>query len=309
MNVSALSLRDLEYVVAVAEHGHFGRAAEACHVSQPALSAQIRKIEGLLELQLFERDNRSVRITPAGSAVATQARVVLEEAKKIAELAGSRKGPLEGRLRLGAIASVGPYLIPHLLRPLRRRYPSLELVLKEGLTETLVAELRAGALDAIIASPTFDEEGLRGIPLFFEPFVLAVPKELPLSSKSPLRTADLKAEEMVLLEDGHCLKDQTLRFCPAGRRGDSRRFHATSLETLRHMVASGIGYTLLPLLAAQEDPKLRGLVVYRRFEAKQVGRIITLYCRARYPRAADIDALAELVRSCLPDGLSPAREA
>jgi len=218
MKISSLTLRDLEYLVAVANHRHFGRAAESCHVSQPALSAQIRKVEDFLGLQLFERSNRNVVITSAGDLIARQARVVLEEAEKIAALVQAEKEPLSGSLRLGAIATLGPYLMPHLLGAIRKRFPKLELLIKEGLTDPLVGDLRTGALDAILAAPTFKRDGLRLTPLFHEPFLLAAPKGHVLESKEPLRTKDLDSRYMVLLEDGHCLRNQNIQLCPSNHR-------------------------------------------------------------------------------------------
>jgi len=297
MNISWLTLRDLQYLVSVAEHEHFGKAAAACNVSQPALSAQIRKIEDILGVQLFERSNRSVAITPEGEAVVNQARVVLEEAQKIAELTASARHPLSGPFRLGAIATVGPYLMPRLLAPLRRAYPKLELFLREGLTEQLLGELKAGQLDAVIASDTFDDSALRVIPLFFEPFVLAVPLKHPLANKKEITRRDLHPNEMILLEDGHCLRDQTLNLCPANRRGSFRQFQATSLETLRHLVATGSGYTLIPELAVRPDRQLQSLIRYRQFDDKRVGRNIVLACRTRFSRMADIDALAAILKN------------
>jgi LysR family transcriptional regulator, hydrogen peroxide-inducible genes activator len=300
MNISWLTLRDLQYLVAVADHAHFGRAAAACNVSQPALSAQIRKIEDVLGVQLFERTNRRVTITPSGKAVADQARIVLEEAAKITGITRSAQEPLSGSLRLGAIATVGPYLLPHLLAPLRKQYPKLDLFLREGMTEQLLGELRTGQLDAVIASNTFVDPTLRVIPLFFEPFVLATPRAHKLATKEHIDRRDLNGERMILLEDGHCLRDQTLDLCPANRRGHIRQFHATSLETLRHLVATGFGYTLIPALAVSEDKMLKPLISYRRFEDKGVGRTIILAYRNRFGRMADIDALANFIRENLP---------
>ncbi|HEX7043931.1 MAG TPA: LysR substrate-binding domain-containing protein [Burkholderiales bacterium] len=300
MNIAGLTLRDLQYVVAVAEHGHFGRAAAACHVTQPALSAQIKKIEDYLGVTLFERSARRVRVTDVGQAVVQQARVVLEEAEKILDAARSTREPLAGPFRLGAIATLGPYLIPHLLAPLRKAFPKLELRLKEGLTENLLEELRAGELDAVLAARTFEETGLRVIPLFVEPFLLTVPKDHPLERKQPLRVSDLKTSEMVLLEDGHCLRDQTIALCPPHRRGQAKEMHVTSLETLRHLVASGAGYTLMPALAATEDRRLRGLINYRPLEGKRAGRTIVLVFRERYARQRDAELLADFIRRHLP---------
>jgi LysR family transcriptional regulator, hydrogen peroxide-inducible genes activator len=304
MNLSWLTLRDLQYLVAVADSAHFGKAATACNVSQPALSAQIRKIENVLDVQLFERSNRRVAITAAGEAVVRQARVVLEEAQKIAEMTKAVGKPLSGKLNLGAIATVGPYLLPHLLAPLRKSFPQLDLFLREGLTEELLDELRSGQLDAVIASDTFSDPSLRTIPLFFEPFVLAAPVDHPLASKHNPTRRDLRSDEMVLLEDGHCLRDQTLDICPANRRGRVRRFHATSLETLKHLVATGSGYTLMPELAVRDEGRLKTLMRYRRFGDRGVGRKIILTCRSRFGRMADVDALAEFIRGHLPPGVS-----
>ncbi|PYS01137.1 MAG: LysR family transcriptional regulator [Acidobacteria bacterium] len=304
MNISSLTLRDLEYLVAVADHRHFRKAAESCHVSQPALSAQIRKTEDFLGVQLFERSNRNVVITPVGERVARQARVVLEEAQKIAALVHRESEPLSGSLRLGAISTLGPYLMPHLLGALRKRFPKLELLLKEGLTDPLVGDLRTGALDAVLAAPAFKRDGLRLIPLFYEPFLLAAPKGHPLASKEPLQTKDLDSRGMVLLEDGHCLRDQSIQVCPSNRRGDFRQFHATSLETLRHLVATGFGYSLIPRLAVQMDDRLKNLIRYRQFEGKAPGRTIVLACRERFGRMTDIDALAGFIRDRVPDGVT-----
>src|SRR5438552_912662 len=307
MNISWLTLRDLQYLVAVADHEHFGKAAAACNISQPALSAQIRKIEDVLGVQMFERSNRRVAITTSGQMVANQARVVLEEAAKIGELTRSTQQPLAGSLRLGAIATVGPYLMPYLLAPLRKAYPKLDLFLQEGMTAQLIGELKAGQLDAVIASDTFEDPAVRMIPLFFEPFLLAVPRDHALAGKAHLTRRDLNSEHMILLEDGHCLRDQTLNICPANRRGHIRQFHATSLETLRHLVATGSGYTLVPALAVRDDKQLKPLIRYRQFEDKVVGRNVVLTCRTRFARMSDINALAEFIRKNLPSGVRASR--
>jgi LysR family transcriptional regulator, hydrogen peroxide-inducible genes activator len=304
MNISALTLRDLEYLVAVADRRHFGRAADACHVSQPALSAQIRKIEDFLGVQLFERSNRNVVITPIGEQVARQARVVLEEAGKIALLAQETSQPLSGSLRLGAIATLGPYLMPYLLGPLRKKFPKLELLMKEGLTDELIADLRDGALDAVLAAPTFNTDGLKLIRLFDEPFLVAAPKNHTIALKAAVRARDLNSEDMVLLEDGHCLRNQTVEVCPSNRRGKFREFQATSLETLRHLVASGFGYSLMPRLAVDSNDRLKNLIAYRPFEGKPVGRTIVLVCRERFARMNDIEELAEFIRRHLPEGVT-----
>jgi LysR family hydrogen peroxide-inducible transcriptional activator len=303
MNVSALSLRDLEYLVAVADHQHFGQAAEACHVSQPALSSQISKVENLLGVKLFERSNRRVLITPDGKRIADQARLVLEEAAKIALLAGPAGEPLCGSLRLGIIATLGPYLMPHLIPRLRKTFPKLQLLLREGLTADLVSDLRAGSLDAVIAAPTFDMEGLKTTELFWEPFVLAAPKRHRLTEKSSLQATDLRSEEMILLEDGHCLREQVVDVCPTNRRGNFKEFHATSMETLRHLVAAGFGCTLIPQLAVKSRDSLQRLIQYRNFTGKPVGRKIILVCRSRFARVEDVETLAEFIRKNVKEAL------
>ena len=303
MNITTLSLRDLEYLVAVDETHHFGKAATITRVSQPALSGQIKKVEEFLQVRLFERSNRSVVTTPLGELIVAQARIVLQEARKITDLASNNASPLSGPLRLGAIATLGPYYLPHVISPLRKKFVKLELHFREGLTEGLIAELKSGSLDAVLASPTFTDNSLLVIPLFVEPFLLAAPKGHPLLAKEHFRSSDLRASEMVLLEDGHCLKDQTLESCPTNRREHSRQFHATSLETLRHLVASGLGYTLMPLLAVKDDPKLRNLVSYRSFDGKTVGREIALVCRKQFPRMNDLQILANFLREIRPEGM------
>jgi len=303
MSVRDLSLRDLTYIVAVAQERHFGRAAEHCHISQPALSAQVRKIERVIGVKLFERNRRRVLLTPVGERIIDQAQMVLWEADRLDEFARSAAGVLVGPFRLGLILTLGPYLLPHLLGPLRERYPDLELILTEGLTEQLLDALRAGRLDAVLFTPMPGIGGIELEVLFFEPFLLATPRSHPLSTKSLLTVEDLKREEMVLLNDGHCLRDQTLQFCPSQRAG-KERLQTAGLETLRHLVASGVGYSLLPRLSVRDDPQLSDLLVYRAFDGTQPGRDVALCWREGSPHRADLTNLADLVRDCLPKGLT-----
>ncbi len=301
MNIAGLSLRDLEYVVAVADLRHFGKAAERCAVSQPSLSAQVRKLEERLGLTLFERTSRRVLPTPQGEAVIRQARVVLEEAHRLLALAGGSDGALTGRLAMGAIQTLGPYLFPHLLPAIRRHLPELSLTLSEGRTEGLLEELRAGRLDAVLLALPADGEGLAAEPLFFEPFVLAHPSGHRLEGIPAVTLADLDPGDLVLLEEGHCLRDQALAACGGTARGMR---HATGLETLRHMVAAGTGYTLMPLLAAGEGTTMGGLVTYRPFAGDPPGRTIGLAWRASDPRAPGFHALAPRLREAAPPGLT-----
>ncbi|HEY7161150.1 MAG TPA: LysR substrate-binding domain-containing protein [Acidobacteriota bacterium] len=301
MNVSWLTLRDLEYLVAVAEHLHFGKAAQTCHVSQPALSAQIKKMEDFLGFPLFERTHRKVTLTDQGKLISDQARVILEEAEKLVSIARqSGSTELQGSLRLGVIATLGPYYVPLFLSNLKKQFPKLQLILREGLTDPLLSDLKSGSLDAVLAARTFDESGFRVFPIFKEAFVLAAPKEHELAGKDPLLASDLHTEDMVLLEDGHCLRDQTLEICPPNRRGNIRQFHATSVETLKHLVASGMGYTLLPELAIRDGDPMKDLLTYRRFGSQEVGRTIVLVCRKRYARMTEIEKLAEFLQKIAP---------
>ena len=303
MNISWMTLRDLEYLVSVARHLHFGKAAEACHVSQPALSSQIRKIETMLGFAVFERTNRRVAVTEKGRLVVEQSQVVLEEAQKIAAVAeDSAGGDPRGTMKIGAIVTLGPYYVPHFLAPLRKAFPRLQPVIHEGLTDELLGELRSGELELVLAARTFDETGLRVFPLFEEPFVLAVPRDHRLARKPNLKTSDLDPSEMVLLEDGHCLRDQVLQICPPNRRGNIRQYHATSVETLRHLVAAGMGYTLIPALAVQPESRMKGLLKYRRF-VDPPGRSIVAVCRERYPAMAEIEAVTTFLRKHPPSSL------
>ena len=298
MTISWLTLRDLEYVIAVAKHEHFGHAARECHVSQPSLSTQIKKIEGYLGTVLFERTNRRVTTTPAGIKVAEQAAVVLDEARKIPVMLGQTALARFETLKLGVISSLAP-LIPYVLGDLKKAFPTSTLVLHEAKTEELVHELKLGGLDAVVAADTVKDESLTKIPLFFEPFVLAAPKGHPILERRKPRLSDLMASEMVLLDEGHCLRDQALQFCPASRRGNPRAFHATSIDTLRNLVASGAGYTLLPGLAAKES-RLESLVSYLKFDDDKVGRKIVLLCRGQSGDLDPFRRLAKIVVEAVP---------
>ncbi len=305
MNLAGLSLRDLEYLVALADERHFGRAAERCHVSQPALSSQIRKLEELLAVILFERTSRRVLATTAGESIVCQARRVLSEAHKLMALAREGQGAtMTGRLALAAIQTLGPYLFPLILRALRDAYPDLALNLSEGRTAEIVEGLRDGRLDAALLSSPIEETGLTIAPLFVEPFWLACPPDHPFATITTLRAADLAGPGLLLLDEGHCLRDQALAVCEASP-GAGR--HATSLETLRSMVAAGAGYTLLPRLAVRpgetgDTARGDGLVVVRPFSGPAPGRVVALAWRATDPRAASFAELAGFLQARMPDG-------
>lgn len=277
MIINWLTLRDLQYITAVAQHQHFGQAAKECHVSQPSLSQQIKKIEDYLGVTLFERTNRRVSITPAGQKVAAQALIILDEAQKIPALVAETSSAQFESLKLGVISSLMPY-VPQAIGEIKKTFPRSNLSLIEGKTEDLVNDLKSGSLDAVVAADTVDERSIKTFQLFFEPFVLAAPKGHAILNKSNIKPSDLKASEMVLLNEGHCLRDQALDICPANRRGHIQPFHANSLETLLHLVASGAGYTLLPKLATQQRP-MKNLISYVNFENTKIGRDVVLLCR------------------------------
>ncbi len=302
MNCSWLTLRDIEYLLAVAKNSHFAKAAEACRVSQPALSTQIKKFEDRLGVKIFERDNRNVKITEKGAEILAQAQKIVDESSLLIEKAKMGSEPLSGPFRLGAIATIGPYFLPYVLAPLRKSYPRCQLFLEEGLTEGLLEKLSSGELDAVIAADSFQSERFEKHPLYFEPFLATVPKGHPFEKLRKISIKDLDAREMVLLEDGHCLSDQVLEICPKGKGMRRESFQSTSLETLRYLVASGVGYTLMPQLAVNEDKKLKGLITYVSFD-KPVGRKVILVTRKIFSRKKDINTLLEVFKKSLPISL------
>jgi LysR family hydrogen peroxide-inducible transcriptional activator len=307
MRAKDLGFRDLQCVVAVAQTGSFSRAAEACSITQPALSERIKRIESTLGVQLFERNRRALRITRIGEKLVLKAQALLDDIAELDEIVSSSRLPLTGPLRVGVIATLGPYLVPHLLPRLRSSYPDLELILQEGLTESLIASLQAGSLDVVIAAAPLTAPGIDHLDLFQEPFVLAVPIDHELAQRDLVDAADLRGDEMILLEDGHCLSGQALDVCPAKQRKNHNRLHAMTLETLRHMVASGAGYTLLPSLAVGTNPPLTNLVRYVKLSGKaQYGRRIILAWRRSFTRKVDLELFAALICESIPTNLQKA---
>lgn len=292
-----VSLRDLRYLVAVDDHRHFGRAAASCFVSQPTLSTQLRKLEDALGVQLVERSHRRVMLTPVGRRVADRARAVLNEVADIVDLARAAADPLGGELRLGVIPTVGPYLLPHLMPVLRTELPRLRVLLYEQQTAPSVVRLERGELDAAIMAAPVNGHGLDSMPLFVEPFHLAVPAGHPLSRQQRITMDDLETSQLLLLEEGHCLRDQALELCArAGAREDAE-FRATSLETLRQMVASGAGITLLPALAAAAGAGIpnQSAVAVRPFAEPAPHREIAIYWRRGAAREDTVRALGEVI--------------
>ena len=247
-----MNLRDLKYLVALADLRHFGKAADACFVSQPTLSTQIRKLEDELGVVLVERAPRKVMLTAAGLDVVQRARRIVADVEQMREAARRSRDPESGTLRLGVFPTLGPYLLPHVVPTLRARFPQLELLLVEEKSDELLQRLREGKLDvALLALPLHDDQ-LHAEFLFEEPFVLAAPQQHPLARRSALDAAELSDETLLLLEDGHCLRDQALDVCRLSGAREKSGFRATSLETLRQMVAAGVGVTLLPALSVHE---------------------------------------------------------
>ena len=247
------SVQQLRYAVAVAEARNFGRAAQACFVSQPALSSQIRELETKLRVQLFERTSRGVPVTPAGEEVVARARRILREVDDLCEMAAGAGGQLAGPLRFGVIPTIAPYVLPAAVRRISDAFPDLELYLREDRTDDLVAQLLAGDLDVVLLALPLDRLGVEELPLYEEPFLLAVPDSHPLARRKRCDVSDLDGERLVLLEDGHCLRDQALAVCDLAGNGRAAEVQGTSLPTVVHMVGAGLGVTLLPASTIGRD--------------------------------------------------------
>ncbi len=290
----APTLRQLEYLVAIADHGSFHAAARACAVSQPGLSTQIRQLEDLLGLQLFERDRRRVLVTPAGEEMVRRARRVLQEVGHLVEAARGADRPLVGRLRLGVIPTVAPYLLPQVLPGVRERYPELVLRLDEGQTADLVERLGRGELDLLLLALEAELGAVETLALFEDPFLVATPPSHRLATRKRIGEADLAGETLLLLEDGHCLRDQALTFCNRAGIEEAADFRASSLPTLVQMVAGGSGVTLLPALAVPVEGRAGGLAVIP-FRKPAPHRTIGLAWRRGSPRAGEFRLLAELL--------------
>ncbi len=294
-----MNLRDLRYLVAVARHRHFGRAAEACYVSQPTLSAQLKKLETFLGVQLVERSNKQVMLTPIGEEVANRARYILATADDIIEVSRAASDPLAGDFRLALIPTVAPYLLPHLVPALREQFPRLRPLLYEEQTAALLERLRRGEVDAgILAVPVDGAESFAQEPLYDEPFLLATPKDHELGAADGIDLDCLAGERVLLLEEGHCLRDQALDLCKLVGVQEEREFRATSLETLRQMVAAGAGITLLPELAADANATLANgsYIALHRFSDPQPQRHIAILWRKASAREATVRAIAEEIR-------------
>jgi LysR family hydrogen peroxide-inducible transcriptional activator len=290
-----MNLRDLDYVLAVAETGHFGAAAERCHVSQPTLSTQVRKLEAELGAALFERGSRGAVPTEAGRAVIAQARAVVDAAARLRELAAGRRDPLAGVVRLGIIPTSGPYLLPHLLPVLQRRFPALRLYLKEAMTAHLLAQLLRADLDAAILSPPFDTAGLELHPLGEEAFLVALPPSHPLAAAPAIDSAAIAGETFLTLEEGHCLRDQTAAICRRLGLVPHHEVQASSIESLRQMVSLGVGCALVPAFAGK-GPFAAGAPIALRPLADAPGsRELVLAWRRSHPHGPALRTLARAI--------------
>jgi LysR family transcriptional regulator, hydrogen peroxide-inducible genes activator len=297
-----MTLTELKYVVAVARERHFGRAAASCFVTQPTLSVGIRKLEEELGLQLFERGPSEVVVTPAGEAIVEQARRVLEEAARLKSLAERNSDQLSGPLRVGAIFTAGPYLVPHIIPKLKRQAPDMPLVIEENFTARLADRLRDGELDVIIVAQPFSAPGIVTWPLFEEPFVLLLPVGHRWQQRADIRLDEVSGEHLLLLGPGHCLRDQVLAACPdcaepGGEQGLQGAVQGSSLETIRAMVASGLGVTVVPVTSTSLDaaPQRRLFTVKPFNDANPPARVMTLAWRRGFPRPQAIEALRRAI--------------
>jgi LysR family hydrogen peroxide-inducible transcriptional activator len=293
-----MNLRDLRYLVAVAEHKHFGRAAEACFVSQPTLSTQIRKLEDELGVVLIERTNRQMMLTPVGERIVAQAQRVLREVNQMVDIAQAYQDPFGGEFRLGIIPTVAPYLLPKILGPMSKAFPKLKTQLTEGQTLVITRMLRDGELDAVILALPLEEDNVEQVKLYTEPFYFAASKQHPKAGRKSVRLADLENEQVLLLEDGHCLRDQALAICTNAHAVENTNFRATSIETLRQMVAANVGITLMPELAIAQKT---GPVRYLPFEGAKPHRDIGLCWRTSSTRDDLLKQLATLLARTMKD--------
>lgn len=297
-----MTLTELRYIVTLAQEQHFGRAAERCHVSQPTLSVGVKKLEDELGVMIFERSKSAVRTTPVGEGIVAQAQKVLESAQGIRELAQVGKNQLAAPLRVGAIYTVGPYLFPHLIPQLHRVAPQMPLYIEENFTHVLRDKLRNGELDAIIIALPFQEADVLTKVLYDEPFTVLMPANHPWTAKTSIDSALLNDKSLLLLGEGHCFRDQVLEACPTLGKGSEINKHTTvessSLETIRHMVASGLGISVLPLSAVDSHHYAPGVIAVRPLTPPVPFRTVAIAWRASFPRPKAIDVLADSIRLC-----------
>ncbi|MCM8594668.1 hydrogen peroxide-inducible genes activator [Accumulibacter sp.] len=304
-----MTLTELRYIVALARERHFGHAAQRCHVSQPTLSVALKKVEQRHGVMLFERSSSEVRLTPIGEQIAAQAERVLEEAGRLKEIMLQGRDPLHGPLRLGAIYTIAPYLLPRLIPALHRRASRMPLYLQENFTVNLAAQLRRGDLDVIVVALPFSEPGIVSRVVYDEPFCVVLPEGHPLSRQASIDPEDVSAENLLLLGNGNCFRDQVVQACPqlTGPGGTEGALEGSSLETVRHMVASGAGISVVPLSAAESWPKADPLLTFRPFRDPAPARRVVIAWRATFPRPQAIDVLRAAILDAPPRGVIPSR--
>jgi LysR family hydrogen peroxide-inducible transcriptional activator len=299
-----MTFNELRYVVAVARERHFGRAAEACHISQPTLSVAVRKLEDELGVVLFERAPGEVTITPVGRRIVEQAQRVLEEAAVVKQIAHQGQDELAGMLRLGVIYTIGPYLLPHLIPRLHRRAPHMPLKIEENYTAVLSERLKEGDLDALILSLPFEQPGVLTQAVYEEPFVVLMPTDHPLEQADFIDAPTLARQDLLLLGPGHCFRDQVLHFCPECKQlsfssdNMQRTMEGSSLETIRLMVATGMGITVLPYTSVSGYSQAGDLLSVRSFATPAPSRVVALAWRKSFPRQRVIALLAETIQAC-----------
>jgi len=293
------TIRQLQYLVAVAELNHFGQAAERCHVTQSTLSAGIAELENQLQAQLIERTKRRVRVTLLGEEIAEKARALLEMAADITEIARAAEAPLNGRFRMGVIPTIGPFVLPRILAKLRKAYPGLKLYLREGQTEALIDQLRRGELETALIALPYEIGDLESLPLGPDPLWAVLPKGHPLAMARAVSAGDLAGEELLLLEDGHCLRDHALAACRLSGRRSASGFHSTSLYTLVEMVANGLGVTFVPEIAITAGLLKGSVVEARPLTDDSPARELALVWRRSFRRENDLAALATYMRGQL----------
>jgi LysR family hydrogen peroxide-inducible transcriptional activator len=295
-----MNLRALQYFVKLADFRHFSKAADACFVSQPTLSTQIKKLEDELGVQLVERSPKNIMLTPVGEEIADRARLVLSDIDQIRAVARRSGNPAEGVLRLGLFPTLAPYFLPHVVPGIREHYPKLTLQLAEEKTETILSMLRQGELDAGLLALPINDDGLETEILFDERFVVAIPDEHPLAEKSRISLDDLEQTELLLLEEGHCLREHALEVCALAGARERVDFHATSMETLRQMVAAGVGVTLMPLLAVKPPIAETENVSIRPFVEPAPSRTIALVWRGSSALSGFLHELAGSLKKLPP---------
>jgi LysR family hydrogen peroxide-inducible transcriptional activator len=300
-----MTLQELKYLIALAHHGHFGKAAQACFITQSTLSTQIKKLEKFLGVMLFDRSLKPVTPTPIGREILAVARHIVDETERIREMARQARDPTMRTIHLGVIPTLGPYYLPHVLPLLHKKYPGLRLLLREELTAQIIDRLLEGKFDAGLLTLPVANDKLRAEPLFYEPFFTALPAGHPLAANDTVKVTDIMSETLLLLDEGHCLRDQALDVC--GTASTARdEVRATSLETLRQMVGMGLGVTLLPALAVDVGPRVsRKSLEIRPFKKPAPGRTIGLVWRKNAPVAETFELLAAAFKASLPNEVEP----